>query len=372
MKRRTCSQCLLDTCMPGVALGPGGVCEACARWQRDPSMAGVAQAKREAFERDLEATLAQKSPHSEFDCIVSFSGGKDSCYLLHRLVKDYGLRVLAYTNDFDIPTTTWDNIRRTIGTLKVAHHVEAPSLSFYRRFIRYLLQNQTSRGAVHTICYFWLDLREGDILRLAMTKHIPLIITGYSPGQPEPERMLYEMPQERIQRPWVPRELFDLGIFDESEKTMFWDPSRYGEHATLPRIIAPFHAWEYDQADVTRRVCELGLVKNRWYANPVVSNFTLNWLFMYSDLKNLGYNPYKPEFSQLIREGRANRQAWRALFAAIDAMAQSGVLFGRHVQTSLQWLQLEPEQLRISEKSGINFKVAHKSEQPTSLHSIRV
>jgi hypothetical protein len=100
------------------------------------------------------------------------------------------------------------------------------------------------------------------------------------------------------------------------------------------------------------KVVELGLAKNRWYVNPVLSNFTLNWLLIYSDLKNLGYNPYKPEFSQLIREGKARRSLWRFLFSLMDFMAQNKILLGRYVTSSLAWLDLKPEQLRI--KDGIN------------------
>jgi hypothetical protein len=275
--------------------------------------------------------------------------------LLYKLVKEYKLRVLAYTSDFDIPPNTWDNIRRTLRHLNVDHHVETPSNEIYKRFIRYLLCNQTKRGAVHTVCYFWLDIREGDILRLAMEKNIPLIVTGYSPGQPDPERMLYEMPPERIsQEDWTPHELFDNGLFNNSERSLFWNPHRYGSGAKLPRILAPFHVWDYDQEEVMKRVVELGLAKNHWYVNPFLSNFTLNWLFIYSDLKNLGYNPYKPEFSQLIREGRARRSFLRVLFFLMDFMAQNKVFLGRHVERSLKWLDLQPDELRIQDNEQMS------------------
>jgi len=54
-----------------------------------------------------------------------------------------------------------------------------------------------------------------------------------------------------------------------------------------------------------RQVVRLGLVRRSSHASPIVSNYPINWLMMYSDLKHFGYNPYAPEFADLIREGKA-------------------------------------------------------------------
>ncbi|MBI6952570.1 hypothetical protein LOY42_23645 [Pseudomonas sp. B21-023] len=347
MFKKVCVSCLLTDDVEGVALDSDGTCNLCRISQAGGRLRQDAQRMR--FQQDLEATLrAAKGSGRKYDCIVSFSGGKDSCYLLHRLVVDYGLKVLAYTSDFDIPARTWDNIRRTVKALGVDHHVHRPVQSVYRRFIRHLLMNQGPKGAVHTVCYFWLDIREGDLLRFAVEKDIPLIFTGYSPGQPEPERMLYEMPAERIAQDWTPHELFANGVFKEHERALFWNPQRHGEGIKLPRILAPFHAWDYDQARVTNTVIELGLVQNKVHANPVLSNFTLNWLLMYSDLRLLGYNPYKPEFAKLVREGKAGRRKWLLIFALMDFMVRRRIFMGRHIDRSLRDLDLRLEDLKMS------------------------
>ncbi|WP_144174719.1 hypothetical protein [Pseudomonas sp. Kh13] len=347
MFKKVCVTCLLTDAVEGVALDSDGICNLCRVSQGGGKLRQEAQ--RMQFQHDLESTLrAAKGSGRKYDCIVSFSGGKDSCYLLHRLVVDYGLKVLAYTSDYDIPARTWDNIRRTIKALGVDHHVHRPMQSVYRRFIRHLLMNQGPKGAVHTVCYFWLDIREGDLLRFALEKDIPLIFTGYSPGQPEPERMLYEMAPQRIAQDWTPHALFESGVFKEHERALFWNPQQYADQTRLPRILAPFHAWEYDQAGVTRAVIELGLVQDKVHANPVLSNFTLNWLLMYSDLKHLGYNPYKPEFAKLVREGKAGRTRWRIIFALMDFMVRRRIFMGRHIDRSLRELDLRLEDLRMA------------------------
>jgi hypothetical protein len=73
---------------------------------------------------------------------------------------------------------------------------------------------------------------------------------------------------------------------------------------------------------------------------------------MYSDLKNLGYNPYAPEFSQLIREGKANRLHWRVLGPIVNFMIRRKIFLGRQVRTSLDWLQMNESELAICPSGG--------------------
>jgi hypothetical protein len=73
---------------------------------------------------------------------------------------------------------------------------------------------------------------------------------------------------------------------------------------------------------------------------------------MYSDLRNFGYNPYAPEFAALIREGKANLRHWRILGPIVDLMIRRQWFLGRHITSHLSWLQLSPEQLRITLPQG--------------------
>jgi hypothetical protein len=80
----------------------------------------------------------------------------------------------------------------------------------------------------------------------------------------------------------------------------------------------------------------------------VHSNCPVNWLLMYSDIKNLGYNPYAPEFSRLIREGKASRFYWRIMGPVVNAMIRTQTFLGREVKRSLEWLGLTPADLKIT------------------------
>jgi hypothetical protein len=304
---------------------------------------------RKLREADLEEALRSCRGGAEFDCLVNFSGGKDSCYLLYKLKQEYGLNVLAFTTDMNVPAVAWENITRTVDKLGVAHIVYKPPQEFYRKLYRYLLQNQEARGAVRTVCYVCAPLFEGYALGLAVDKKIPLVLAGYSPGQPEPERMVYEFSRAMItQTDWTPSELQESGEFVEEELELFWNPFRYPAGTRFPRYLAPFHAWPYSQQETMKKVVELGLVSSSKHASPVHSNCPLNWLLMYSDLKNLGYNPYVPEFAKLIREGKASRTQWRLGIPMVNTMIRTKTFLGRNVKTSLEWLDLKSEDLKIT------------------------
>jgi hypothetical protein len=346
-----CRNCLLPSEVPGAELDANGVCALCRTY--DPAHDAGKEDLRRARESDLELALRDCRGKGPYDAVVCLSGGKDSIYLLYRLTVDYGLKVLAFTTDINIPDVAWSNIRRTVAKLGVDHLVYRPSEDFYRRLFRFLLENQEARGAVYTVSYVYAPLFEGDALAVALEKGIPLVLAGYSPGQPEPERMEYEFSHKLIRETdWTPPGLREAGVFSEAELARFWNPHRYPAGTTFPRYLAPFHAWEYDQDRAMQRVHELGLVARRSHASPVHSNYPINWLLMYSDLTHFGYNPYAPEFATLIRSGKANRTHWKVMAPVVDFMIRHKVLLGSNVSRQMRWLGLDASDLRINRPRG--------------------
>jgi hypothetical protein len=343
---RRCRSCLLPSTVPDSGLDGSGLCAHCRNYR--PEDEAAAESARLEHLRDLEATLAASHRGGSHDAVVCLSGGKDSLYLLQRLKVDYGLNVLAFTVDANIPPVAWRSIQRTVERLQVDHVVYRPPAEFYRKLFAYLLRHQEPRGAVYTVSYVYAPLFEGDALRLATERRIPLVFAGYSPGQPEPGRMVYEFARDLVcETDWTPPALRTSGEFTQAELARFWNPQRWPAGTAFPRYIAPFHAWEYDQDAVMKRIVELGLVERRWHASPVHSNYPVNWLLMYSDLKNLGYNPYIPEFASLIRRGKASRSYWKVMAPLVDLMIRRRILLGRNVTSQMHWLGLREEELRI-------------------------
>jgi len=346
-----CKNCLISDNVSGVKLNSAFVCNLCSEFK--PEDSEVLEKTRLAREADLESAIESCRNQAEYDCLVPVSGGKDSIYLLYKLKVEYGLKVLAFTTDINIPPVAWDNIIRTLGLLDIDHLVYRPSNKFYKKLFRYVLMNQEERGAVYSVSYVYAPLFEGDVIKIAIEKNIPLILAGYSPGQPEPERMLYEFSRQLISKiDWTPPALKESGHFTEQELGRFFNPTNYAKGTTFPRYLAPYHAWSYNQEDIMKKVVDLGLVKSGRHANPVFSNYPINWLLMYSDLKQFGYNPYLPEFAALIREGKASRFQWRIMIPLVNFMLKNKILLGNEVKKSLRWLEINEDELVINKPLG--------------------
>jgi hypothetical protein len=142
------------------------------------------------------------------------------------------------------------------------------------------------------------------------------------------------------------------GEFSADELGRFFNPRAYPAGTQFPRYLAPFHAWQYNQEEIMRKVVELGLVATSKHANPIHSNYPINWLLMYSDLRTFGYNPYVPEFSALIRRGKANRNYWRIMAPIVDFLIRNRLGPGREVSRSLDWLGLTKNDLCITKPYG--------------------
>jgi hypothetical protein len=62
---------------------------------------------------------------------------------------------------------------------------------------------------------------------------------------------------------------------------------------------------------------------------------------------NFRYTSYEHEFSQLIREGKTERNNWLALFEAVEYLAQRGELMPNCIADTLARLGLRHEDLKL-------------------------
>ncbi len=353
---RKCSACLLPEAVPGSEIDSNGTCRFCRDARTGGVVPTVAEPSSDELSRRravLDEAIANTRGKGEYDVLVCLSGGKDSLSLLHRAKVELGLRVLAFTTDVNLPDIAWNNILRTVKKLQVDHLVYRPQSEFYKKLFRYLLTHQEARGAVYTVSYVYAPLFEGDAIRMAMQKKIPVVLAGYSPGQPEPERMTFEFSRDLITRTdWCPPHLKTCGAFSEEELSRFYNPTTLPKGTEFPRYFAPYHAWEYNQETIMKRVVELGLVANTRSASPIFSNYPINWLLMLSDLKAFGFNPYAPEFSTLIRTGKASLSQWKVMAPAVDWMIRNKALLGKDAAIWLKELGLRESDLAITLPRG--------------------
>jgi len=170
-----CSRCVLPENTPNIIFDRNGVCNYCHSYQKIKY--------KEASEL-INILDSLKKTDGKYDCMVGLSGGRDSTYILLKLVKDYGMKVLAinYENPFTVPQAK-TNIENTVKLLNVDivsfkdekhRHVKS-----FKAALNAWIQ-RPSPGLIPAICIgckpAWLN-----IYRVAKKQKIPCIVTGGNP-----------------------------------------------------------------------------------------------------------------------------------------------------------------------------------------------
>lgn len=125
---RRCTCCLMPETMPFITFDAEGVCNYCHNY-RPKTLKG-----RAALEAELDSF---RSKDGRPDCLVAFSGGRDSSYGLHLLREEFGMTPLAYTYDWGMVTDiARRNQARICGQLGVEHLWVSADIKAKRRNIR--------------------------------------------------------------------------------------------------------------------------------------------------------------------------------------------------------------------------------------------
>ncbi|WP_262030990.1 amino acid adenylation domain-containing protein [Microvirga sp. Mcv34] len=117
---RYCERCGVSSDMPGTTYDENGVCNLC---QAFDTYVDKAQSYFRTPE-DLQVLISEMQANRKgpYDCIVLLSGGKDSSFMLCKLVA-MGVKPLTYTLDNGfISDDAKANIRRLVNGLGVDHH----------------------------------------------------------------------------------------------------------------------------------------------------------------------------------------------------------------------------------------------------------
>jgi len=125
---RRCTKCILPETMPFIEFDEAGECNYCANYR----VRNHPRPKEELFE------IVEPYRRATGDeVLVPFSGGRDSCYALHLIVKELGLRPVTYTYDWGMVTDLGRrNISRMSAELGVENIIVAADITKKRDHIR--------------------------------------------------------------------------------------------------------------------------------------------------------------------------------------------------------------------------------------------
>lgn len=125
---KRCTRCILPETMPFIEFDSQGVCNYCHHYRPR----NQPRPKEELFK--LVDPYRRKEGA---DCILPFSGGRDSCYGLHLVVKELKMRPITYTYDWGMVTDLGRrNISRMCAELGVENIIVAADIEKKRRNIK--------------------------------------------------------------------------------------------------------------------------------------------------------------------------------------------------------------------------------------------
>ncbi len=124
---RRCTKCVLPETMPYITFDSDGVCNYCQHYKP--------RNRPKPIEELVELVKPYRRAEGS-DCIVPLSGGRDSCYGLHLIVNELGLRPLTFTYDWGMVTDLGRrNISRISSELGVENIIIADDMEKKRHYI---------------------------------------------------------------------------------------------------------------------------------------------------------------------------------------------------------------------------------------------
>ena len=126
---KRCTKCILPETFPFIHYDQNGVCNYCKNHKP--------KAQIHSFDKLRELVAPYRRNDGRPDCIVPFSGGRDSTYSLHIVKKELGLNPIAFTYDWGMVTDlARRNIARACGKLGVENIMVSANINWKRDNIR--------------------------------------------------------------------------------------------------------------------------------------------------------------------------------------------------------------------------------------------
>lgn len=168
---RYCRRCCMPETSEGTVFDGLGICRACQSSEQKMHIDWVAR------ERELREILDYYKSRSgdNYDCLVPISGGKDSAFQLHVLIKQYGMKPLACTFSHNWFTETGQyNLWNILEKLCVDHILFTPNQDLVARIAR------RSLTAIGDPCWHCHAGVGSFPLQMAVKLGIPLVVWGES------------------------------------------------------------------------------------------------------------------------------------------------------------------------------------------------
>lgn len=185
-----CIRCCMPETQEGITFDELGICQAC---QSSEQKIHINWVKRE---QELRRIFDEAKAMAEinYDCILPISGGKDSMFQLHVLVKVYGMKPLAVTFSHNwYSETGWYNLQNALSRFNVDHIMFTPNRHLVNRIARRSLEG------IGDACWHCHAGVGAFPLQIAVKFNIPLLVWGESIAETS-GRASYKNPVQKFDR----------------------------------------------------------------------------------------------------------------------------------------------------------------------------
>ena len=98
-KYQICTNCVMDTTDSRITFDDRGVCDHCLNFYKNVQPNWHTDERGRAELAAIITGIKKSGKENDFDCLLGISGGVDSSYMLHIMVKDFGLHPLVFHVD---------------------------------------------------------------------------------------------------------------------------------------------------------------------------------------------------------------------------------------------------------------------------------
>ena len=320
---KRCTRCILPHTMPFINFDKNGVCNYCNHY--------VPRNKPRKLE-ELFKLVEPYRKNGADDCIVPFSGGRDSCYALHLISKELNLRPVTYTYDWGMVTDLGRrNISRMCSRLKFENIIIADDIELKRRNIANNLRawlNNPSLGMVSILTagdkhfFRYIEtVKQQTGIALNLWGVNPLEITHFKSGflgvPPDfDEKMVYSSNAvKQIRYQWLRfKEMLKSPTYFN---TSLWDTLSGEYYRSFFRKTDYFHIFDYYKWD-EQKIDKTLIEEYDWEKAPDTNT---TWrigdgtaaLYNYIYYTIAGFTEHDTFRSNQIREGDISRERALAL-----------------------------------------------------------
>ena len=306
-----CTSCVLPATFPNITFNSEGLCNYCQKALSPSAMA----LEQERLRGRMEKVIEENKGQGKYDCIVAFSGGKDSSYVLMRLVEQYQLECLAVTVDNGfISEQAVKNCYAVTGALGVDFMLFRPAQDFMMRMYRVSattggVQTPASIKRASAICHSCINLINNYMIQLAVQHETPMIAGGYIGGQVPKNSAVLDLDLSHLERMKAPMRPKYNALFGPASNRFFFIRSRLLRQRQKKRIIIinPMLTLKVSEAEIIKAISTLGWVRTK-DTGQNSTNCRLNNLGIAIHHKKHGFHPYVFEIAEQVRHGLMSRE----------------------------------------------------------------